>query len=242
MAENFDTSNKPSNQEEKRVYSALLVVAVAALILGFWQLKNNIRLPFILNAPTNTATTAEADESLLALQNKDTDGDSLTDYDEVYVYATSAFLADTDSDGYPDNEEISTGNTPLCPAKETCLVAPPALAVAEVAPQTVQELRSILIQSGVSAEQLATIDDATLMQLYDQVSIDTPESADASTTTNTDSTAGTPVLTEAEKEIFRKMSGAELRTYFIQSGVDAEMLQGIDDATLKLLVNQTLGL
>ena len=29
---------------------------------------------------------------------------------------------------------------------------------------------------------------------------------------------------------------------YINAGVDAEMLQGIDDATLKLLVNQTLGL
>lgn len=244
MAEYFDTHNKPSNQEEKRVYSALLVVAVAALILGFWQLRNNIKLPFIINAPTNTDLVDNADQSVLALKNKDTDGDGLTDYDEVYVYNTSAFLADTDSDGYRDNEEITSGNNPLCPAKQTCLVAAPTFAAAEVAPQTTSELRTLLLQAGISPDQLSAIDDNTLLQLYSDVAkANTPttsQPADSTTSATTDVQDIT--ITDAERQALSQLSGTELREYLRQSGIDTTTLDSIDDATLKLLVNQALGL
>ena len=42
----------------------------------------------------------------LANLNKDTDADGLTDADEQNIYRTSAYLADSDSDGVSDNQEI----------------------------------------------------------------------------------------------------------------------------------------
>ena len=48
--------------------------------------------------------------------NPDTDGDGLTDGDEVNKYHTNPLLADTDGDGIPDGVEIQTGTDPLNPA------------------------------------------------------------------------------------------------------------------------------
>ncbi len=65
--------------------------------------------------------------------NPDTDGDGLSDGDEVNKYHTNPLLADTDGDGIPDGVEIQTGTNPLDPksydlkkATATSVVAPPA--------------------------------------------------------------------------------------------------------------------
>ena len=43
--------------------------------------------------------------------SNDTDSDGLLDWDEVYIYETNPASADTDSDGLPDNEELFTYGT-----------------------------------------------------------------------------------------------------------------------------------
>jgi len=48
--------------------------------------------------------------------NPDTDGDGLSDGDEVNIYHTNPLVADTDGDGIPDGVEIATGTDPLNPA------------------------------------------------------------------------------------------------------------------------------
>ena len=42
----------------------------------------------------------------------DTDGDGLTDFDEVRIYKSNPTLADTDGDGYPDGQEVAGGYNP----------------------------------------------------------------------------------------------------------------------------------
>jgi hypothetical protein len=48
--------------------------------------------------------------------NRDTDGDGLTDGDEVHIYKTDPTKVDTDGDGYPDQMEVFSGHDPLRPA------------------------------------------------------------------------------------------------------------------------------
>lgn len=50
-------------------------------------------------------------------KNIDTDGDGLTDYDEVKIYQTSPLKADTDGDSYGDGAELRRGYDPLGPGK-----------------------------------------------------------------------------------------------------------------------------
>jgi hypothetical protein len=54
--------------------------------------------------------TANSDEEL---RNMDSDGDGLSDYDEVNTYGTDPNNSDTDGDGYLDGEEVENGFDPL---------------------------------------------------------------------------------------------------------------------------------
>jgi hypothetical protein len=68
--------------------------------------------------------------------NPDTDGDGLSDGDEVHVYHTNPLLWDTDGDGISDGVEIRTGSDPLDPnsfnlaqALASITVAPTTLSI-----------------------------------------------------------------------------------------------------------------
>lgn len=43
----------------------------------------------------------------------DTDGDGLSDYDEVMIFGTDPLISDTDADTYLDGEEVFSGHNPL---------------------------------------------------------------------------------------------------------------------------------
>lgn len=56
----------------------------------------------------------------IELQTKDTDGDGLSDWDELNYYHTSPYLEDSDSDGFSDKIEIESNNDPNCPSGTDC--------------------------------------------------------------------------------------------------------------------------
>ncbi len=49
--------------------------------------------------------------------DKDSDGDGLFDFEEIYIYGTDPDNPDTDGDGYLDGEEVVNGFDPLGPGK-----------------------------------------------------------------------------------------------------------------------------
>jgi len=49
--------------------------------------------------------------------NVDSDGDGLFDYEEARVYLSDPVRSDTDSDGYPDGQEVRSGYNPNGPGK-----------------------------------------------------------------------------------------------------------------------------
>ena len=65
---------------------------------------------------TNRIIAATTDIGAYEYHWTDSDGDTLTDMDEVNVYGTSPFRADSDFDGVPDNLELLAGTDPLDPA------------------------------------------------------------------------------------------------------------------------------
>ena len=64
----------------------------------------------------NREVLSESDRTeFLTFEGNDTDGDGLSDDDEINIYGTDPFLADTDGDGVDDGWEIFYGTNPLVP-------------------------------------------------------------------------------------------------------------------------------
>ena len=122
---------------------------------------------------------------------RDTDKDGLNDFDESYVYLTSRYLADTDSDGLSDKAEVDKGTDPLCPEGQTCAeagvngdtlpnsgVIPSATSTLGPAPspQDLEKLlsdpaatRAMLLASGFDKKILDATSDADLMQMVKEI-------------------------------------------------------------------------
>lgn len=201
-------STKPRSglsPEQKAAFVLLLFLGLAGVVLGFRSFGANLRRPFEEQLARATAgyLTLEEQEAAeaAALKTRDSDADGLTDYDEQFVYKTSAYLTDSDSDGFDDKTEIFSGNDPNCPQGKTCGVAAaevssntgspalnfgsaPVLPAGSAVFQTEQEvadfllslpineIRVYLIQSGFSKEDVEKLSDEQLKELL-QSSVET---------------------------------------------------------------------
>lgn len=106
------------SREQKIGFVFMLVFAILAVGLGMLQLRNTVYGPF---APKGTTTNSVlVSDEQAQLKAVDTDHDGLTDYDELYVYSTSPYLPDSDSDKVDDATEIAKGTNPLCAEGKTC--------------------------------------------------------------------------------------------------------------------------
>ena len=125
---NLERDNLSNNNISKtqKITSIILVIFGVFLIgFSFFQFKNKIVGPFRMeNSENNNITQEEKINFHLAvLENMDTDEDSLSDYEELYIYNSSPYLEDTDSDGISDFEEIQRGSDPNCPEGEDCSIS-----------------------------------------------------------------------------------------------------------------------
>ncbi|MEK7105578.1 MAG: hypothetical protein AAB865_02765 [Patescibacteria group bacterium] len=112
------------SSEEKVALVLLIVAGVGGLFFGFRFMGKNLVTPFSFSYSGPTSLTADEAETarISNLKARDTDTDTLNDYDELYVYKTSPYLADSDSDGYNDDTELASGNDPNCPEGKACNV------------------------------------------------------------------------------------------------------------------------
>jgi len=185
-------------------FGFLGLIGLATLIMGFASLNQNINRPKALRQQalsdlTGVATQNDLGQVLdssatqqLHLQNKDTDQDGISDYEELYVYSTSPYLPDSDSDGFNDGQEISAGHDPNCPRGENCRTPGevtgqvqseseffdsllPAEELETATDNTLEainnltsdELRQLIVESGeISQEQLDQVSDEALMSAY----------------------------------------------------------------------------
>jgi len=112
--------------EQKVAFGLLMFLGFGGVVLGFMSFGANLDRPIqqqIADLYTGeeflTSSEREARE-LEESKTKDTDGDGLVDYDELYLYKTSPYLIDSDSDGYDDKSEVFSGNNPNCPVGGEC--------------------------------------------------------------------------------------------------------------------------
>ena len=166
----------------------LLVVGVAALGLGVYQWRSSILRAFEKEPSKYRSLEQQEQDRLTELKTKDTDSDGINDYDESYVFLTSPYLEDSDSDGISDLEELKAGSDPNCPKGKDCgplgggVVADPFEDNLSIFPEndgeleivdqmlnpTIEQIRQLLLDSGIDKNELANIDDDVLMELYSE--------------------------------------------------------------------------
>ncbi len=208
------------NAHQKLGLVVFIVIGMATLTFGTMRMGQSITAPFERDSSLQYRTLAQReDDNERRMKTQDSDGDTLSDYDETYVFRTSPFLADSDSDGIPDNVEIAQGTDPNCPTGRTCREASREAATAASAPGS--------LTGGGSASQQEVA-----------VSAPTAESiALAITETFGDPQTITPESIAGE---LARMSTDDLRAFLARLGIPAPALEQADDTTLRALLQETM--
>lgn len=190
----LERSKKHLTREERVAFGFIAACGVGAVLFGGLSFFSNVKKPFLISyTGPRYVTSAEKESEQTALQRiTDTDEDGISDYDELNIFATSPYIKDTDSDGRADGAEILEGGDPNCALGKTCVSseliqsgASAAFLESQVpqAPETietptleeaigalqglsVEDVRLMLGESGIEADQLAQLSDEEVMALY----------------------------------------------------------------------------
>lgn len=214
---------------------SLSVLTATGLFFTIFNWFDSLKIPFIARGNINAAnlnaslTTNSDVANLLELQKKDTDLDTISDYDELYVYKTSPYIADSDSDGYPDGEEVKNNQDPNCPAGQVCNNSPVASAssTAPALPEsadnlTSNQIRSLLLQSGATEQELKNISDSELQKMYQEVATEAAKAQAGSDVSNSDSTI----------EQASQLTPDQIRALLKEQGATNEELNKLSDNDL----------
>ncbi|MBI2050557.1 MAG: hypothetical protein HYT31_02010 [Parcubacteria group bacterium] len=104
---------------DKLIKIGFWVFAATAVFFGAASINQKIKIVNVGTQESNAATSAAAFDDA-RLRVIDTDEDGLDDWSELNVHKTSPYLADSDSDGATDSEEVALGTDPVCPAGRVC--------------------------------------------------------------------------------------------------------------------------
>ncbi|MBT5807827.1 hypothetical protein HOI18_00965 [Candidatus Uhrbacteria bacterium] len=168
--------SKTLSSEQKAAFALLMFLGIGGVYFGFRSFGANLMRPiqvqiaeFYAGEGFLTEDQRESEE-LEAAKVSDTDGDGLVDYDELYIYKTSPYLTDSDSDGYDDNQEVFSGNDPNCPVGRDCGV----VAASEEANTAGVSPSSILQGAGTSVDLEAVKFDTPkdVTDYFEQINID----------------------------------------------------------------------
>ncbi|MDD2646759.1 MAG: hypothetical protein PHV78_03085 [Patescibacteria group bacterium] len=235
----------------------LIGLTLIFIVGSYFEFKSLIRGPFEKNKTKQASVDVE--NLLIQAQTTDTDSDGLTDFQEQYVYKTSAYLADSDSDGYFDADEILATSNPLDP-QSTPLNKQSSKTNLEQTFQNLQqnqelnqpdmspqEIRDLLInKGGLSQDVVDKLDDKTLIQLYNETKAETginPKSAEQNqqdqSQQSTTSLAGAS-LSADQITALQALTPQEIRQLLISGGMNADELNKIDDQALQIIFLQTL--
>lgn len=237
-ADEFDLNQSPKKPgwfSPKLQAAFIAIFAVISLVFAAGNWLNSLKVGFAVKSNINEdflkSNFSVADSDIgktLALQNQDTDLDGLSDYDELYVYKTSPYLPDSDSDGYADGQEVKNNEDPNCPAGQVCgLTAPAAETAVSASDLSSAEIRKMLLDQGaISEEELSKIDDATLKSTYQETLRETQSNPGAATVAN-----GLEELKPADNA--ELITPEQLRALLKeQPGINSEEIDKISDAQL----------
>ncbi len=256
------------DREFKGFFWGYIVIAFVAIFGGAFSLYSRINgiTPFLFSLDPNPGPVVSESqqrlEELAQMKLLDSDGDTISDFDEEYTFSTSAYLVDTDSDGLADNVEIDAGENPICAKGQTCFGGVSnsngnsnsnvnsSVNTADVAALSTDdpvELRRQLAALGIDETVLSQVSDEDLLSVYASVQQDYSNSNTTNTnegdpyagllpdTTNTNSTSSVRTASDLEN-----LTPDAVRDLLIQSGMSASDLEGLDDETLMQAYEQAL--
>ena len=216
----------------------LSFLGIGGVIFGFLSFGAMLRRPFdlqIAEARKNSpALAASQSPNIEALKRMDTDGDGLSDYDEIYIYHTSPYLKDTNGDGIDDKTEILIGKDPNCPPGKICsggsaIPAEPAAGgpTTSMAPATAVDGTSPPA-TGQTAGSSSLAGGGSAMP-----PTDTGSAASAPA-----SGSGAPVSPADAGAYLKSLSPDQARQLLQQAGVPADQLSSLSDAQVTQLLGQ----
>ena len=225
---------------------SVLFFGLAAVALGIGQFRYNLVSYFKINPSNATKIGLDASQlnttesqDLLGLRQKDTDGEGLSDYDELYVYHTSPYLKDTDSDGKTDSQEIKASTDPTCAAGQNCsssftgtssatteATADSAIVNGQIQAPTIRQL---LVQAGFPQAELDKLSDVELQAAYQEILSQAQTGGQDSVTT---------VIT-GQGDI-SQLTPSQIRDLLSKQGIDQSILEKISDTELMSLVQETI--
>lgn len=116
---NQDLDNVPKSKNKAVIILPILFMVI--LVLSVWQLVIKVKIPFQFRGEGDLVAVNSQD---ITDRTLDTDGDGISDYDEIFIYGTSPYLEDTDGDDISDYDEIFIHSTdPNCPEGQNCFSA-----------------------------------------------------------------------------------------------------------------------
>lgn len=210
------------NTHQKLALAVVVVIGTATLLFDVLSLRKSIIVPFFQPQATGVIKTAAQIEKdrAEALKSLDTDKDGLSDYDELYVFRTSPYLDDSDSDGTPDGVEISQNTDPNCPAGKTCKQAPVSSSGSGSVPTAQGAFGTEPTQPAAPPIENA---ESPVIQAIVRVFGDP--------TTLTLATA---------KERLDQLSGEELKAFYIDLGLPSDLVNKASDSALRQLMLDNL--
>jgi hypothetical protein len=112
-------------REQKVGFVLLIAIGIFGVVFGVRSFPANLSRPFEIQLASYTGPeflteTQKESREIERQKTSDTDADGLVDYDELYVFKTSPYLEDSDSDGFDDKTEVYSGNDPNCPSDKDC--------------------------------------------------------------------------------------------------------------------------
>lgn len=237
------------SKQQKISLAGLIVLTIAIIVTAFIQFRITIYKPFNISSKQEGG---QETSQLFNLQAIDTDNDGLSDLDETSVYKTSPYLEDTDGDGISDKKEVDQGANPNCAAGKDCsiklLETTDNSGTAKENELSSEEIKALLLKSGVKQETLDQIDDKVLRELYNETIKETgvdpanlPVGENKSELPSSiNPAAQNAPLTAEQKKTLENLSIEQIREYLLSTGMDKATLDQIDDLTLQAIFSQAL--
>lgn len=114
------------SSEQRAGFVLVAFTGAGAVLIGIFYMIRAVQAPFDISyeGPILLSPAEERAIEIERQRNQDTDGDGLTDYEELYELRTSPFLRDTDGDGISDAAEqeldgSGVATSPQLPASQS---------------------------------------------------------------------------------------------------------------------------